>query len=468
MPNPDRTRQWIRTLSAGLILLVLISLPFLGNACRPVVPSSQESSGPSVDQTTTESAFDPSGPSTETTSTGSTESSATSISESSSDPSASGSETASESSFESSNSTDPFATQTGSSQSGVTGTGQVTTTTVWSSTSGATVPGTTIIQTTQSTVTQPPTTTRPVTQPPTTTAVQTTAATTAAPPSSNFPLHNYGTFFRNEYGTNANIISSADGGVQFDIGSTPQGVVLVKIISIPSATRCKVIVKGPGGTAYQYEVTSRNSFEGLPLQMGNGNYTATVYEQVGTSTSYSTKFAHTFSVTLGSSLRPYTASSIIVNFSTGSSSTSKASTLCSGKTNQVAKIEAVYLWIVNNITYDRTLAASITSGELKAYIPSPDRTMSTRKGICYDYAALMAAMLRSQGIPTRLIMGQVPQGYHAWNEVYLAGTGWVVIASFNYWQVSDSAWVMFDSTFAAGGVSSQTILNTTHTKERTY
>jgi len=238
----------------------------------------------------------------------------------------------------------------------------------------------------------------------------------------------------------------------------------VRIVSIPTDKRVKVILKGP--STYQYEITSRNRFEGLPLQ-ANGSYTMTVYEQIS-GTSYATKFAHTFSVTLDSSLKPFTASSIIVNFSSSSSSTSRASSLCSGKSSQVARIEAVYLWIVGNIAYDRALASSITSGELKTYIPDPERTMSTRKGICYDYAALMAAMLRSQGIPTRLIMGQVPQGYHAWNEVYLAGTGWVVIASFNYWQVDGSAWVMFDSTFAAGGMSSQTILNTTHTKERTY
>ncbi len=241
----------------------------------------------------------------------------------------------------------------------------------------------------------------------------------------------------------------------------------MKIISIPTDKRVKVIVKGPSGTSYQYEITSRNRFEGLPLQMGSGNYTATIYEQIS-GTSYSTVFAHTFSVSLASSLRPFTASSIIVNFSTGSDCTAKAKTLCSSKPDQVARIESVYLWIVNNIDYDRVLASSITSGELKAYIPDPDRTLATGKGICYDYAALMAAMLRSQGIPTRLIMGQVPQGYHAWNEVYLQGTGWVIIAGFRYWEVDGSAWVMFDSTFAAGGMSSETILNTTHTKERTY
>ena len=64
--------------------------------------------------------------------------------------------------------------------------------------------------------------------------------------------------------------------------------------------------------------------------MGNGNYTVTVYEQIS-GTSYATVFAHTFGVELGSSLRPFTASSIIVNFSTGSASTSKAKSLASNK-----------------------------------------------------------------------------------------------------------------------------------------
>jgi transglutaminase-like putative cysteine protease len=317
------------------------------------------------------------------------------------------------------------------------------------------------------------TTTRAATQPPVTTTAAvtqpsaTTVATTQPPATISFPLHNYGTFFRNEYGSNANIISALDGGILLDIGSTSEGVLLVRVISIPSSKICKAIMKGPSGSTYQYEIKSRDAYEGLPLQMGNGSYTVTLYEQVS-GTSYVSKMAQTFNVTLSSSLRPFTASSVIVNFSSGSPSTAKASSLCSGKPNQVARIEAVYLWVVGNITYDRVLAASITSGEVKTYIPNPDTTMSTRKGICYDYAALLAAMLRSQGIPTRLIMGQVPQGYHAWNEVYIEGTGWVVIASFNYKEVDGSAWIMFDSTFASGGVSSQTILSTTHTKERTY
>jgi hypothetical protein len=62
----------------------------------------------------------------------------------------------------------------------------------------------------------------------------------------------------------------------------------------------------------------------------------------------------------------------------------------------------------------------------------------------------------------------VPMGYHAWNEVYLEGTGWIRIGGMDYTQVTGNAWIMLDATLASGGLSSQTILNMTHTVERIY
>ena len=49
--------------------------------------------------------------------------------------------------------------------------------------------------------------------------------------------------------------------------------------------------------------------------------------------------------------------------------------------------------------------------------------MKTKKGICFDYCALFSAMLRAQGIPTKLVIGKVqPEGItHSWSQVYLDG-----------------------------------------------
>ncbi|NLB45977.1 MAG: transglutaminase domain-containing protein [Clostridiaceae bacterium] len=251
-----------------------------------------------------------------------------------------------------------------------------------------------------------------------------------------------------------------------DTGSTRYGVALLRVDSIPASKRCKAIVLADK-SSYQYDIVARNTYLGIPLQLGNGTYTLTVYEQVE-GTSYTPKMSHSFSVSLQSSLRPFTASSIMSDFSRGSGCVSKAGSLCSGIDTQDGKVSAVYSWIVSNIAYDRALASSITKQQIDVYLPDPDRTYSSRKGICYDYASLMCAMLRSQGIPTRLIKGSTPLGYHAWNEVFFEGRGWVVVAAFRWKEIDGAGWVMLDSTFAASGMSPEKILSITHTKQKTY
>lgn len=281
-----------------------------------------------------------------------------------------------------------------------------------------------------------------------------------------FPILDADAFSQDEYGTKPGITASGDGSVLIDTGTVSEGVVLVNINAAPDGRAWKAVLKGPTGS-YAYTLPRRGTFEGLPLQMGSGSYFLTVYEPVS-GTSYTTKMTHSFEVTLRSGLSPYTASSVMVHFSAASASTGLARSLVAGKTTQEARIDAIYQWICQNIQYDRELAARITSGAVKTHIPDPDATLASRKGICYDYAALLAAMLRSQGIPTRLVMGQIPQGYHAWNEVYLEGTGWFRLGDANYSAVNGNAWVMLDPTFAASGMSPQTILQMTHNVERIY
>jgi hypothetical protein len=75
-------------------------------------------------------------------------------------------------------------------------------------------------------------------------------------------------------------------------------------------------------------------------------------------------------------------------------------------------------------------------------------------GICLDYAAVMASMLRSQNIPTRLEVGYAGTAYHAWISTYIAEVGWVNgIISFD-----GKSWSLMDPTFAANS-SQQTLKN---------
>ncbi|MBQ2582903.1 MAG: transglutaminase domain-containing protein, partial [Erysipelotrichaceae bacterium] len=102
-------------------------------------------------------------------------------------------------------------------------------------------------------------------------------------------------------------------------------------------------------------------------------------------------------------------------------------------------------------TYDKAKAESVQSG----YLPDPDETLATGKGICFDYASLTASMLRSQGIPTKLIFGYVSPNdvYHAWNMIYTEEAGWIV-AEF---KVNENDWNRIDLTFSANGAESRFI-----------
>ena len=78
------------------------------------------------------------------------------------------------------------------------------------------------------------------------------------------------------------------------------------------------------------------------------------------------------------------------------------------------------------------------------------RVIPSGGGAYTDYASLSAAMLRSMGIPTKLVTGYVgaDELYHAWIMVYIDGT----------WQeaqftVSPNEWSRCDVTFASTGAT---------------
>ncbi|MFT3985964.1 MAG: transglutaminase-like domain-containing protein [Lachnospiraceae bacterium] len=88
------------------------------------------------------------------------------------------------------------------------------------------------------------------------------------------------------------------------------------------------------------------------------------------------------------------------------------------------KVKIVYKYITSNFKYDQEKASSIQPG----YLPDLNDVARFGKAICYDYASLFAAVLRSNQIPTKLVMGyrNDMEAYHAWNEVLLDGK-WVII-----------------------------------------
>ena len=233
----------------------------------------------------------------------------------------------------------------------------------------------------------------------------------------------------------------------FDASNASQGYIMAWYGG--SADKVKVQITG-GGSTYTYNLNTAGRKEVFPLTMGDGSYTVAVYERV-TGNQYALAYSKQISVKLESAFLPFLYPNQYVNFSASSRTVSVAGTLAADAADQLGVVTNIYNYVISHITYDSYKAANVQSG----YLPSVDSTLAAGTGICFDYAAVMAAMLRSQQIPTRLEAGYVSGGtYHAWISTYIAEVGWVdgII------QFDGKSWKLMDPTFASNGGSSPEIM----------
>ena len=228
-------------------------------------------------------------------------------------------------------------------------------------------------------------------------------------------------------------------GVLVDTSCVNQGYIGV---SAKSDKALKVQVSF-GQVNYNYNVLGNGNPCFFPLQSGSGSYRFRVLENVS-GNRYREIYSVTSNVVLQDDLQPFLHSSTYINFNKDSECVKKAAELTAGAASQLAAVEAIFDYIRKNISYDYEKAKVVQAG----YLPTPDETLKTGKGICFDYAALAASMLRSQGIPTKMIFGYVSGTlYHAWNMFYTPETGWVTVG----YQVNKNSWNRLDITFSAGG-----------------
>ena len=207
-----------------------------------------------------------------------------------------------------------------------------------------------------------------------------------------------------------------------------------------------------GDDTYTYNVSNEGEVTFFPLQCGDGTYTFRVMKNT-TENRYAELYKVNHRVTLSSEFRPFLRTSRYAAYTRDSRCVAKARELAESSADANDFIANVFKFITKNIKYDKPKAENIQSG----YLPVPDETMSTGKGICFDYASLAAAMLRSQGIPTKVIFGYVSPNdvYHAWNMIYTEESGWITVEI----SVDEATWNRFDLTFSANGSSNKFIGN---------
>jgi len=99
-----------------------------------------------------------------------------------------------------------------------------------------------------------------------------------------------------------------------------------------------------------------------------------------------------------------------------------ADKICVECDTDAEKVQAIYSWMIANFEYDYDYQTLLQHFDVR-------RTLHTRKGVCYDFSNLFAALCRSQNIPCYVVDG-TPYNRstedHSWNRVYYDDSWWDV------------------------------------------
>ena len=259
-------------------------------------------------------------------------------------------------------------------------------------------------------------------------------------------------------------LAEGSGDVLLDLSDASLGYGAVSVKS-DSRVKLQITTEGANDPKYTYDVPTDGTPMIFPLTSGDGKYTFFVGENT-TGTKYAQLYKTEYDVKLQDEFQPFLRPSVYVDYSRDSQCVRKAAELAATAETALDVVEAVYEYVCGNITYDRELAAQVQAKSKTGYVPDLDQVLNGKKGICFDYASLAAAMLRSQGIPTKMVFGDVSPDnvYHAWNLFYTEQTGWVSV----HFQVSSGDWNRLDLTFSANGADNAFIGDGTNYLDKYY
>lgn len=295
---------------------------------------------------------------------------------------------------------------------------------------------TTTVTTTKQTAppkTEPPATVAPITDPPQTDPPQ----TEPSPPYIITPTAD-----------GVKVYSNDDALI--DASNSSQGYLMIRLKKAMSGSYRILVNADDINVRYTFQLNSSGNYEVIPLTEGSGKYTVNVLK-VTSAGKGTIMFKQSLSVSVADSFLPFLTPNQFCMYDAGSSCVALSSELCGGNKDTIAKTAAIYDYVINNISY-----VSTAENGANGYIPVPDTVLANKSGICFDYASLMAAMLRSQKIPTKVVVGYAGDIYHAWISVYVDGSGWID----GYIYFDGNSWNRMDPTFAASAKDDADYKNT--------
>lgn len=220
-----------------------------------------------------------------------------------------------------------------------------------------------------------------------------------------------------------------------DYSHVQQGYIGAKLLV--KDTKVKIRVE-KDGVQYNHDLLSQE-WTTYPLSQGSGQYTIVILKNIE-GKKYARVAQKQIDVTLESETIPFVYPNQVVDYQPDSQVVQLSFELTQKDQNQLQRIKTLYEYVVDHLDYDNSKAKNVSNVYV---LPDLDKAIQEGKGICFDYASLLAALCRIQGIPARVITGETEIEYHAWVEVYLEGKGWINPK----YEFDKEKWTMMDPTF---------------------
>lgn len=223
--------------------------------------------------------------------------------------------------------------------------------------------------------------------------------------------------------------------VTLDISNKEQGYMIAQADA--SASRINIQMTGPDGVLYSYFIDPEEDAV-IPFTGGEGSYQILCYQQISED-KYAALYSDSLDITLENIYLPFLYPNQYVNFTPETEACLLAQSMLPEDATDVEALDEIYSYVISNITYDEEKARTVEAG----YLPDIDETLNSGTGICFDYAALITAMLRARDIPCKLQIGYTSDIKHAWIDVYIRSKGWVNQAI----AFDGESWTRMDPTF---------------------
>lgn len=215
---------------------------------------------------------------------------------------------------------------------------------------------------------------------------------------------------------------NAENYVEYDLSTADEGYIVIK----PLKDNIACVITADNAS-YSYLKLPKKKIV-IPLAINSNNY------KISLAKPYKNNYYLIYTNLIDNKYTEdiFLMPNYVVNFSLNSSYRNKAISLKGSSDDQT--ILNIYDWVRKNINYDYEKKAKIQENDTGFcdYIPNLDKIYNEKKGICLDKAALATAFLRIDGIPAKLVFGNLGEEYHAWVEVTYEGNTVIVDPTVNF------------------------------------